>query len=166
MSVPPRRRSERATGIELAASSLGSCGQSVLTNARAPRLNAECVWLHRFENGDHAFEAIRRWMTSYHEERQRSAISRRSVPGEIGRLTCTATVGAPHFCDREPHDAQGVVTTTYRDGRASRLSIRDGRAATGTTGQSGSDRRPRSLCANARFSGERATSSPCYFVAA
>lgn len=37
-------------------------------------LKAECVWLHRFEDRDHAFAVISRWMDKYHEERPHSAL--------------------------------------------------------------------------------------------
>ena len=37
-------------------------------------LKAECVWLHRFEDRDHAFAVIARWMTKYHEQRPHSAL--------------------------------------------------------------------------------------------
>ena len=37
-------------------------------------LKAECVWLHRFKDRDHAFAVIARWMTKYHELRPHSAL--------------------------------------------------------------------------------------------
>jgi putative transposase len=37
-------------------------------------LKAECVWLHRFKDRDHAFAVIARWMTKYHEQRPHSAL--------------------------------------------------------------------------------------------
>ncbi len=49
-------------------------------------LKAECVWLHRFEDRDHAFAVIARWMTKYHEQRPHSALgylTPKEFPGEI-----------------------------------------------------------------------------------
>jgi putative transposase len=37
-------------------------------------LKAECVWLHRFEDRDHAFAVIGRWMEKYDAERPHSAL--------------------------------------------------------------------------------------------
>jgi putative transposase len=37
-------------------------------------LKAECVWLHRFEDRDHAFAVIGRWIDKYHDERPHSAL--------------------------------------------------------------------------------------------
>ena len=37
-------------------------------------LKAECVWLHRFEDRDHAFAVVGRWMEKYHAERPHSAL--------------------------------------------------------------------------------------------
>ena len=37
-------------------------------------LKAECVWLHRFRDRDHAFAVIARWMDKYHGERPHSAL--------------------------------------------------------------------------------------------
>lgn len=32
-------------------------------------LKSECVWLHRFGSGDHAFRVIADWIDHYHDER-------------------------------------------------------------------------------------------------
>jgi putative transposase len=37
-------------------------------------LKAECVWLHRFESRDQAFEIISRWIDRYHDERPHQAL--------------------------------------------------------------------------------------------
>jgi transposase InsO family protein len=37
-------------------------------------LKAERVWLHRFEDRDHAFRVIVDWIDHYHEERQHQAL--------------------------------------------------------------------------------------------
>ena len=37
-------------------------------------LKAECVWLHRFRDRDHAFAVIGRWIDKYHDERPHSAL--------------------------------------------------------------------------------------------
>jgi hypothetical protein len=47
-------------------------------------LRAECVWLHRFQDRDHAFAAIGRWMETYHEERPHSALGY-LTPSEYGK---------------------------------------------------------------------------------
>ncbi len=37
-------------------------------------LKTECVWLHRFQDRNHAFDVIGRWLDKYHEERRHSAL--------------------------------------------------------------------------------------------
>ena len=37
-------------------------------------LKLECVWQHRFQDRDHAFAVIARWMDRYHTERPHSAL--------------------------------------------------------------------------------------------
>ena len=37
-------------------------------------LEAECVWLHRFQDRDQAFAVIGRWIDKYHDERPHSAL--------------------------------------------------------------------------------------------
>ncbi|HZR81831.1 MAG TPA: IS3 family transposase [Candidatus Binatia bacterium] len=37
-------------------------------------LKAECVWLHRFRDRDHAFDVISRWIDRYHDERPHQAL--------------------------------------------------------------------------------------------
>jgi len=37
-------------------------------------LKAECVWLHRFRDRDHAFEVVAEWIDTYHSKRPHSAL--------------------------------------------------------------------------------------------
>ncbi len=62
-------------------------------------LKQECVWLHRFENRDHAFRVIAEWLDRYDAERPHSALgylTPKEYPREISGLTCTKTRGTPH----------------------------------------------------------------------
>jgi putative transposase len=37
-------------------------------------LKQECVWLHRFEDRDHAFRVVADWLDRYHADRPHSAL--------------------------------------------------------------------------------------------